>query len=227
MLTAMTLAVALSTTAASPDISALHPELRAFADARLEEFGQIPKERKRALTKVALWVRTQIASGQTPKLVFICTHNSRRSHISQLWAQTAAAIFGLEGVETFSGGTEATAFNPRAVAAMRRAGFEIEAETGKANPVYRVSYGPSAPRMEAFSKTYRNAPNPRSGFAAIMTCSQADKNCPTVEGAAFRVAVPYEDPKAFDGTSKEREAYDERVAQISRELLFVFSKAKS
>lgn len=224
MLPPLPLALTLSTIAATPDTSQLSPALGAFAAARMGEFDQIPDERKKDLTKLALWIRTQIASNETPKLVFICTHNSRRSHISQLWSQTAASIYGVPGVETYSGGTEATAFNPRAVASMQRVGFAIEKKTDGDNPVYVARYSPDGPEMEAFSKVYSDAPNPKSGFAAVMTCGQADKSCPSVAGAAFRVAIPYEDPKAFDGTPKESAAYDERVAQISRELLFLFSK---
>ena len=44
-----------------------------------------------------------------------------------------------------------------------------------------------------------------------------------VLGAAERIAITYEDPKAFDGTDREAEAYDERCRQIAREMLYVFS----
>lgn len=222
----LTLALTLSTAGAAPETSALYPVLQKFADARLAEHDAIPADRKRTLTKLALWIRTQLDSGETPRLVFICTHNSRRSHISELWSRAAAAVYGIAGVQTFSGGTEATAFNPRAVAAMERAGFEIARKSEGDNPRYLARYGPEAPPAKAFSKVYSDDPNPEDGFAAVMTCSQADKSCPTVEGAAFRVAIPYEDPKAFDGTPREAEAYDERVAQIGREMLYLFSRVR-
>jgi len=223
---ALALAITLSVLGAAPDTSPLFPELRSFAEGRLGEVDEIPPERKRSLKKVALWIRTQLDSGQKPKLVFICTHNSRRSHISQLWAKAAAQVYGVDGVEAFSGGTEATAFNPRAVAALNRAGFEISKATDGDNPRYIVRFGPKAPPAEAFSKVYTDPANPQTGFAALMTCSQADKNCPTVEGAAFRVAIPYEDPKAFDGTEEEALAYDARTTKISREMLFLFSMVR-
>ena len=77
--------------------------------------------------------------------------------------------------------------------------------------------------LTCFSKVYNQAPNPKEGFCAVMTCSESDKNCPTVEGSAFRVAIPYLDPKEFDNTDKEAQAYDERCRQIAREELYVFS----
>lgn len=222
----LTLALTVSAVGVTPSTSSLYPDLEAFARARMAEASEIPADRKRALTKLALWIRTQLDSGQTPRVVFICTHNSRRSHISELWARAAAEVYGVPGVATFSGGTEATAFNPRAVAAMKRAGFEVIEKTKGDNPRYLARFGPEAEPAEAFSKIYSEPPNPKAGFAAVMTCSQADKSCPTVEGAAFRVAIPYEDPKAFDGSPREAEAYDERVAQIGREILYLFSQVR-
>lgn len=214
----------LSAAGSPADLSPLYPELGRFAQARIEELSEIPEARRKALTKLARWIRTQLDAKKPPRLVFICTHNSRRSHIAEIWARTAAEVYGVDDVETFSGGTEATAFNPRAVAAMRRAGFEIEAGTEGPNPRYSVRFGPRLAPATAFSKVYSDAPNPQSGFAAIMTCSHADESCPLVAGAVSRISVPYEDPKAFDDTPTEMASYDERVRQISREMLFVFSR---
>jgi hypothetical protein len=70
---------------------------------------------------------------------------------------------------------------------------------------------------------YADAANPQREFCAIMTCSQADEACPNVAGAANRIAIPYEDPKAADGTPEEAAVYDERCAQIARETLYAFS----
>ena len=52
--------------------------------------------------------------------------------MAAIWARVAAYRAGFTEVETYSGGTEITAFNPRAVAALRRAGFRVEGdpETG-------------------------------------------------------------------------------------------------
>lgn len=202
-------------------------DLEAYIDATLTEFELIPPDRQRELTKIALYVRTQLDANGTADLTFICTHNSRRSHMSQVWAQTAASYYGITGVRTYSGGTEATAFNPRAVAAIRRAGFEVLQQTEDANPVYEVSAGPDLPTMTAFSKRFEDSTNPQENFCAVMTCSEADKNCPVVAGASFRVAIPYEDPKAFDGTPQESTKYDERCRQISREMLWLFSQVRT
>ena len=186
-------------------------------------FGEIPGDRRARLKEIARYVESRLAADGKARLTFICTHNSRRSQMSQIWAQTAAAYYGVPQVTAYSGGTEATAFDPRAVAALRRAGFTIEGRGGGENPVYEVRYGDKAPVIEAFSKLYHVAPNPGGDYCAVMTCSEADANCPVVHGASLRVAIPYEDPKDFDGTEHETAVYDERCRQISREMSYLLS----
>jgi arsenate reductase len=203
------------------------PSVQRYVEGRIKEFKSIPEERKAALKKVAQFVKSKVDAKQPAKLTFICTHNSRRSHLSQIWAAAAAQHYGIAGVETFSGGTEATAFNPRAIAAVERAGLEVKnAKPGK-NPQYEVRFGETEHPLICFSKVYSEQPNPTADFCAVMTCSQADKSCPNVSGAAARVAIPYQDPKSSDGTPEEQMKYDACCEQISREMLYLFSQVHS
>jgi arsenate reductase len=205
------------------DEHGLHPALKTYLDARMAELDALPPDRRETLGQLASFVREQHAAGQPARLLFICTHNSRRSHMGQLWAAAAAAYFEADGIETYSGGTEATAFNPRAVAAMERAGFVIaRPPVDEDNPRYEVSIADGVPAMVAYSKTWQDPANPREGFAAVMTCSQADEACPFVQGAVLRVSLPYEDPKLADGTAQEAERYDQRARQIATEMLYLF-----
>jgi len=197
--------------------------LSLYIRARENEFESIPAERKKELAALVEYVRDCRKAGRPIRLTFICTHNSRRSHLSQIWASTAAAHYGVENVRTFSGGTEATAFNHRAVAALRRAGFLVSEPLEVNNPKFQVRWHAAAEPMICYSKKYNEAPNPGTDFAAVMTCTQADRACPIVQGAAARITLPFDDPKAADGTSDEERVYDERTAQIGREMLFVFS----
>jgi arsenate reductase len=165
-----------------------------------------------------------LADSQPAKLTFICTHNSRRSHLAQIWAHVAADFYGLISVETFSGGTEATALNPRAVAAMRRAGLRITADDVEAaNPRYSIYTSETASPQICFSKVFDSPPNPNTKYCAVMTCSQADDACPVVMGCDLRIPIRYEDPKAADGTDYEAERYDERSKQICCEMLYMMS----
>lgn len=191
-----------------------------------KEFDQIPEDRKDALKQIALFVKSKVDAGESAELIFICTHNSRRSHISQIWAQAAAAYYGVPNVVAYSGGTEATAFNPRAVKAMEEVGFKIKKTSDGPNPVYEVRFADDGIAIKAFSKKYDGEGNPKNGFAAVMTCSQADKSCPFVRGATDRISTPYDDPKEFDGTPEEAAKYAERVHQIGREILYAFSLVK-
>lgn len=204
---------------------ALSPKVRSVCQEF--EFDQIDQKRKVSLSQLGDYISNKLKENQPPKLVVICTHNSRRSHIGQIWLAVSADYYQLPDMQTFSGGTEATAFNIRAVDAFRRIGFEIIANEPKAeNPVYQVRWKEGMKPYHAFSKKYEDPPNPKEAFAAIMVCAEADAGCPVVFGCDFRLALPYDDPKAFDGTELEAEKYDERVRQIGREMLFMLSKLK-
>ncbi len=201
-----------------------YSQLERYLTEAATRFDVIPSERKVDLTKVADYIREKLSKLEPAKLTFICTHNSRRSHLSQIWAQVAAEFYGLKGVETYSGGTEATAFNPRAVAAMQRCGLKIVADDPAAsNPRYSVFTSDSATPQVCFSKAYDDAPNPSMGYCAVMTCSQADDACPLVMGCDLRMPIRYEDPKVADDTDLEAQRYDERCAQICGEMLYMMS----
>lgn len=203
----------------------LHPDLQRYVDERVvPAIATIPGERKESLDLLVAFVKERKAAGATADLTFICTHNSRRSHLSQLWAATAAWAFAHDHVRTFSGGTEATAFNPRAVAAVERAGFHVVKPEGK-NPMYDVFFSTDRKAETCWSKKYDDPANPQNDFCAVMTCSEADKNCPIVFGALDRISLPYNDPKEADGTPEEAARYDERCLQIAAELWYVMQRA--
>lgn len=188
-----------------------------------KRFDEIPVERKELLTLFAAHISEKGKSFEDVNLNFICTHNSRRSHMSQIWAQTAAEYFNIPNVKCYSGGTEATAFNPRSVKAIRNAGFSIEQMDESENPVYHVHFAEDKEPLKCFSKVYNDEFNPQNDYTAIMTCSHADENCPVVFGAVKRFPIKYDDPKEFDDTELEAVKYIERFEQIGTEMLFAFS----
>lgn len=190
-------------------------------DSFVKEFDKIPAERKEQLQKLAAYISKKNRDGEIPRLIVICTHNSRRSHIGQLWLAVGAEYFGLPLIETYSGGTEATAFNPRSVSALKRIGFDISTtQANTQNPKYEVRWSKAMDAYIAFSKKFDDEPNPTSSFGAIMVCTEADEGCPFVPGCDFRLSLPYDDPKAFDDTALEATKYDERVLQIGREIIY-------
>ncbi|MEY4930251.1 MAG: hypothetical protein RI909_975, partial [Bacteroidota bacterium] len=190
-------------------------------------YSLIPEPRKQILKQLAAFVEEKQKTGKSCDFNFICTHNSRRSHISQIWAQTAACYYGANNVYCYSGGTEATAFNPRAVKAMSEVGFEIVKTDDSENPRYEVHFSETEKPLIAFSKVYHDSFNPAGKYAAVMTCSHADENCPLVIGAETRISLPFNDPKDFDGTPQEAAKYHERVLEIGREICYAFSLLKA
>ena len=208
----------------SKSMSNLYPKINANCDELIKQFDQIDEDRKLLLDALAEYITEVYQSGVTPKLIVICTHNSRRSHIGQLWSSAAAAYYELPELISFSGGTEGTAFYKSAVQAMRHLGFEIDGNTDESNPRYQVRWNADMVPYEVFSKRYNDAPNPTTEFGAIMVCTSADEACPIVQGADFRIALPFHDPKAYDGTDIEMDKYKERGLDIGREMLYVMSK---
>jgi len=136
----------------------------------------------------------------------------------------AAAYYGINKIETYSGGTEATALNPRVIAALRRVGFEISS-SGGSNAHYFITYAKDLPPLECWSKAYDDPANPNREFAAVLTCSEADENCPFIPGAHLRLPLPYDDPKVADDGPAEATCYDERTRQIGREMFFAVKEA--
>lgn len=190
------------------------------------KFESITVERKAVLQPLIDFIQDKHTSHQEIRLNLICTHNSRRSHLSQVWAQTAAAYYGIKNVFCYSGGTEATALFPKVADTLKQSGFRIQVIAEGNNPVYAIKYSENEHPIIGFSKTYDDAFNPESGFAAIMTCSQADGGCPFIAGAEKRIPITFEDPKAFDNTAEQAEKYQERSLQIATEMFYIFSQIK-
>ncbi len=200
--------------------------LRKYAGEVISEMPGIRLERKTILDQIAEDINNQLDEKETVQLIYICTHNSRRSHMAQLWAQTAACYYGVDKITTFSGGIEATECNIRTVAALRRAGFSVVSSMEEENPVYLIQYSDDRPPMRAFSKIYNQDGNPTDEFIALMCCSQADLQCPVIDGASSRYPIHYVDPKECDDTDEETGAYDSRCREIAREMFYLMSRVK-
>lgn len=168
------------------------------------------------------YIKSKRDKGYPIRLNFICTHNSRRSQLAQIWAQTAADYFEIPAF-CYSGGVEATACNERTIRSLERSGFIIS-KHGHSNPIYFILQDKDTRPIIVFSKLYDDVINPHGIFATIMTCSHADENCPFIPGAEVRIPVRYEDPKEFDDTDLESTKYDERSKQIASEMFYVFSR---
>lgn len=197
---------------------------------KISEIQQTPisLERQKELQPVISYIQKSLLKHQQVNLNFICTHNSRRSQFSQVWAKVAANNFDIP-LNSFSGGVEITACNERTIASLKRFGFQIEFQNtipGETNPIYSITYPNKSgfSPIQCFSKLFNDKVNPSQNFAVIMTCSHADENCPYIAGAEERIPMRFNDPKAYDDTKLEDEKYDERSFEIASELFYVFGQ---
>ena len=184
----------------------------------------ISNERKLILQPLIEFIQAKVSNHSDIRLNFICTHNSRRSHLSQVWAQTLAYYFNIKNVFCYSGGTESTALFPMVTQTLQNSGFQIKTLSDGKNPIYSIKYSQNEYPIIGFSKKLDDDLNPKSEFAAILTCDSANEACPIVFGAEKRIPITFEDPKAFDNTPQQGEKYNERSLQIATELFYIFSQ---
>ncbi|SER09778.1 arsenate reductase [Hyunsoonleella jejuensis] len=202
------------------------PTLYSDIDKYIKELKPetIISERKAVLQPLTDFMQSKVSENEDIRINFICTHNSRRSHLSQVWAQTMAHYFNIKNVFCYSGGTEATALFPMVAKTLQNSGFQINSISKNENPVYSIKYADNEHPIIGFSKKLDDDFNPKSNFAAIMTCDSANEACPFVAGAEKRIPITFDDPKAFDHTPQQAKKYNERSLQIATELFYVFSQ---
>lgn len=200
----------------------LYPALAGSIGFVLDNFSAPDANRQKQLIALADYLRNH---PKNRDVIFVCTHNSRRSHLSQYWSAAAAVYYNIDEFRSYSGGTEATALHPNTIDALRECSFEIRlTEEHETNPKYEVNLGGSIPRLEGFSKKIGESPNPTKDFCAVMVCSDADEGCPFVPGATTRISLPFEDPKSSDGTPEQAKTYHRRSLEIAREMLWTFEQ---
>ncbi len=204
-----------------------YARLLAYADTLETDFDSIKENRKKQLAGIADYIKRSVSTGEQGRLLFVCTHNSRRSQFAQVWMQTAAWHYRVDNILTYSGGTEATAANERVISALERAGFVISATSrADGNHLYEVDSGSGHDPVLLFSKLFSDPFNPQERFVAIMVCSDADEACPFVYGAEQRTSLPFDDPKQFDGTPSEASQYDISCRQIGVQMFYAMSLVK-
>jgi protein-tyrosine-phosphatase len=204
----------------------MNGNLEEYSSNIASRFNLIGTERREVLEDIADFLKRRIQHGLKTNLLFVCTHNSRRSQFAQIWAELAAIYYKVENVKSFSGGTEVTAFHPNAIHAIQKAGIIVEKGTGSVNPDYDLFSEANEPFLRSYSKLYNDPRNPSQELVAIMTCTEAETNCPFIPEALRRISVRYDDPKAFDNTPEQEMRYDESCKLIATEMFYLFSILK-
>ena len=202
----------------------MNPKIKTYLEELGSHFPTLSFDRRQLLSAVADYIKTNIANGKVSHLIFICTHNSRRSHFGQVWATLAAEYYEIgEQVKAYSGGTEVTAPHINMINALQKAGIAVEKQDGE-KEAYGLTYHENKAPIQCLSKLFDAPLNPKEHFAAVMTCTDADQNCPFIPGAEKRFSLPYDDPKISDGTTDAPKVYEERSKEIASEMMFIFSE---
>lgn len=187
---------------------------------------EIDSSRRALLDAMSVYLSDKIVQDTAINLSFICTHNSRRSHLAQVWAKVAATYYGMAAVYCYSGGTEETAIYHKVIETLSQEGLQVQKLSEGVNPIYSLKYDANKPSIIGFSKRYDDPFNPKTNFTAVMTCSEADAGCPHILGADKRFALSYIDPKIADGTDVVDQVYQQRSREIASEMFYLFSKVK-
>jgi len=112
------------------------------------------------------------------KVLFICTHNSARSHMAE---GLMNALYG-DRYEAFSAGIEPSGVNPFAIEAMADLGIDISHHRSKG--------------LEPFIN---------QAFDYVVTvCDHANEVCPFFPGGKERLHKSFRDPASFPGTDEEK-----------------------
>ena len=186
---------------------------------------KLDEDRIKVLLEISKKITEEYTKNKVVNLNFICTHNSRRSQLGQVWTFYAANYFNLN-IHAFSGGTEVTAFYKNTVKTLQSVGFEFTVvDFSHENPKYAITFKESENSILGFSKRFDDETN-KSPFIAITTCNNADKNCPFIPAALERFHLPFVDPKFSDETSAEEETYLQTSREIASEIYFIFFEVK-
>ena len=188
------------------------------------ESPDIPKSRMETLDTLSAYLKSKLERGIRPQLNFICTHNSRRSQLSQVIAKVMAECY-LIPLNTYSGGMEVTEVHENVFRLLEEIGCQVKRIKADRSEIL-ISYGDDQMPIQLFSKKYQDVHNPSVNFAAVMTCSSAEETCPFIPNADQRISLPYDDPKKFDGTEREAEAYRACADLIASEMKYVFKSLK-
>lgn len=181
----------------------------------------ITSERKALLDQISATIQQQQDTAHTTKLLFVCTHNSRRSQLAQAWAWIAQQWYKVDRIESHSAGTEVTAFHPNALETLKRVGVQYGT---KASNMVELSIAEGNGSALFFSKTTEDPSIPKENMIAIMTCSDAEENCPYIPGADARIPLRYTDPKVSDNRPDTQEVYDKTCLQIATEMFYLFQQ---
>lgn len=118
---------------------------------------------------------------ETRKLtvLFLCTGNTARSQL----AEALLRHYAPDRFEVTSAGLEPGVLNPYTVRVLEERGIATS---------------------DLYAKGVIPMLGKRTFHYLITVCARAEQNCPVFPGVSYRLAWPFEDPAAFEGSDAEK-----------------------
>jgi len=199
-------------------------QIQLFCLEITSSFKYIPSSRLQLLDGIVLEINEFLNNKKNLNFLFVCTHNSRRSQFANVWAEIAATFYNLNSIKSYSCGTEKSIVSKNTIQTLKDLGIRIENHPSIPN-AFHAFYGKEL-FIDVFSKKYSDPTISKEDTIAIMTCSDADQNCPIIPYAKNRISLNFKDPKRFDNTSSFKMEYQKTGKEIAREIFYIFSKLK-
>lgn len=181
----------------------------------LPDVSQIKESRLKILDHIARQLVNVIQQDDEANVVFVCTHNSRRSQIAQVCLQLFLQELNIKNIGVFSCGTEKTHIPPQIFALFKRQGLEVRESKNDSIEVFN--------QIVLFSKTYEDDSLPKRSIA-IMVCDSASETCPFVPSFNQRISLEFRDPKQADGSPEEEKSYNKAWIKIATEMAYLVLK---
>ncbi len=147
--------------------------------------------------------------GECNTVVFLCTHNSRRSQYCEIWGNYFSSVYK-KSITFLSAGAVKTKVHKQIYKSLERVGVKVDRNSSI--NIENITIIP-------FSKTLSDIN--KKQFISIMTCSNYEKTCPFDPRSLINLQLFYKDPKRYDNSNREAEEYDKTSFMIACEINYI------
>tara|TARA_Y100001949_G_C15986510_1_gene330879 strand:+ start:2001 stop:2567 length:567 start_codon:yes stop_codon:yes gene_type:complete len=175
--------------------------------SRIDSFNPNQKRKKR-LDNIASVINENL--NKTRSIVFLCTHNSRRSQICEVWGKVFAEIYRKK-ININSAGAFKTVVHSQVYESIVKCGLVVDNKK-------EIFFDKK--KFKLNSKTIDSLT--MKNFIAVMTCSNAEKSCPNDPRSIRNIKMFFNDPRIYDETDKMSREYLNTTIYIAEELNYIF-----
>lgn len=186
-------------------------------------FNSFSKKRLKILDQLMVYLKELVAKKLELNVIFVCTHNSRRSQFAQFWLDTFLHNFGIENYNIFSAGTVETEVHKNVISVIEHYGFTVTKDSEINNKKYKIALGKGY-EINLFSKEITSVLEAGLGsFVLIFVCDSAYENCPFVIENQKHFSLTFEDPGRYDEDLNALEYYQKCAYKIAAEMHYLAS----